>query len=146
MRGAVSLSTFRNNIIKIIRPEKRSLFSIYDPIGTSWIFQLRVGLSPLKSHKKAHNFRDTNDDRCICMIEESTEHFLLKCPIYIEQRQKLFQTLDPILMTTNLHQLNDKERTLLLLYGHQKLSFGVNRTILKETINFIRETSRFIQI
>ena len=146
LRGAVSLSTFKNNIIKIIRPEKRSLFSIYDPGGTSWIFQLRVGLSPLKSHKKAHNFRDTSDDRCICMKEESTEHFLLKCPIYIEQRQKLFQTLDPILMSSNLHQLSDKETTRLLLYGHQKLSFGVNQIILKETINFIRETSRFSQI
>ena len=89
---------------------------------------------------------DTPDDRCLCMMEETTHHFLLKCLIYNEQRQKLFQTLNPILMTKDLHQINDKDMNRLLLYGHESLSFNVNQIIINETIKFIRETHRFTQI
>ena len=64
LRGAESLSIFKKSILKIIRPMKKSLFNIHNPLGTKWIFQLRVGLSPLKSHKKLHNFQDTPDDTC----------------------------------------------------------------------------------
>ena len=146
LRGATSLSIFKTNILKIIRPEKKSMFSIHDSNGISWIFQLRVGLSPLKCHKKAHNFMDTPDDRCICLMEETTQHFLLKCLIYNEQRRKLFQTLNPILITKDLHLINDKDMNRLLLYGHESLSFSVNQIIINETIKFIRETHRFTKI
>ena len=88
---------------------------------------------------------DTPDDRCLCMMEETT-HFLLKCPFYNEQRQKLFETLNPILIAKNLHQINDKDMSRLLLYGHESLSFNVNQIIINETIKFIRETHRFTQI
>ena len=56
MRGAESLSIFKKNILKIYRPEIKSLFDIHDPNCIKWIFQLRVGLSPLKSHKKITTF------------------------------------------------------------------------------------------
>ena len=57
LRGAESLSIFKNNILKLIRPAKKSLFDINSSNGIRWIFQLRVGLSPLKNHKKLHCFR-----------------------------------------------------------------------------------------
>ena len=53
LRGAKSLSIFKKNILKVIRPVQKSLFNIHNPNGIRWIFQLRVGLSPLKSHKVA---------------------------------------------------------------------------------------------
>ena len=81
LRGAESLSIFKKNILKIIRPVKRNIFKIHNPNGIRWIFQLRVGLSPLKSHKKHHKFQDTPDDECVCRNAETTQHFLLKCPI-----------------------------------------------------------------
>ena len=71
------------------------------------------------------------------MNAETTEHFLLKCPIYNAHRLSLFQTLNPILLDNNLYNLNDIEMGSLLLYGHEKLSFRTNQTIIKETINFI---------
>ena len=52
LRGAESLSIFKKNILKIYRQAKKSLFDIHDPNCIKWIFQLRVGLSPLKSLKK----------------------------------------------------------------------------------------------
>ena len=42
------------------------------------LFQLRIGLSPLK-HKKRHNFKDTPIDTCCCQFfTETTEHFVNK--------------------------------------------------------------------
>ena len=99
LRGAVSLSVFKKNILKIIRPEKMSIFNIEKLDGIRWIFQLRVGLSPLKNHKKLHNFQDTDDDTCQCTLHaETTCHFLLKCPNFNSHRQELFHILDRILI------------------------------------------------
>ena len=86
---------------------KKSIFSIHNYNGIKWIFQLRVGLSPLKSHKKRHEFPDTPNDECACTLSETTQHFLLKCPIYNVHRLILFQTLNPILLANGLQDLND---------------------------------------
>ena len=37
---------------------KLGLVKIHDPIGIRYLFQLRVSLSPLRSHKRRHNFID----------------------------------------------------------------------------------------
>ena len=78
LRGAESLSVFKEKLLKLYRPAKKSLFNIHDN-GIKWIFQLRVGLSPLKSHKKAHHFLDTPDETCCCFqnIAETSCHYLL---------------------------------------------------------------------
>ena len=144
-RGAESLSIFKKNILKIIRPEKKNLFGIHNPNGIRWIFQLRVGLSPLKSHKHNHKFEDTPNDACVCTGAETTQHFLLNCPIHNVHRLNLFQTLNPILLANDLQNLNDREMIRLLLYGHVKLPFYTNQLILKATINFIEKTTRFSQ-
>ena len=144
MRGSASLSVFKKNILKIYRPVKKSLFDVFDSNGTKWIFQLRVGLSPLKSHKKAHNFLDTPVDTCECRLDaETSQHFLLHCPIFIEQRRNLFQTINPILLANNMRFLEDKNLMQLLLYGHEKFKLSSNQIVLKATINFIRNTCRF---
>ncbi len=119
------------------------MFSIHHPIGIKWIFQLRVGLSPLKSHKKRHNFQDTPDDKCVCTNAETTPHFLLECPMFTLYRNNLFETLNPILLPKNLHNLNNSEMVKLLLYGHEKLLFLENQIVLKATINFIEKISSF---
>ena len=86
---------------------------------------------------------------CTCQCTEDAEtsdHFLLHCPNFIEHRRKLFETLNPILLVNNLRDLDDKNLVLLLLYGNKKFKFHENQSILKATINFIRKTSRFSQI
>ena len=145
LRGAKSLSIFKKNILKIIRPMRRSIFGIHNPKGIGWIFQLRVGLSSLKSHKKSHNFQDTPDDECICNYAETTQHFLLKCHIYEENRFDLFQTINPILLANDMYHPNDSEIINLLLYGDERLQYHTNQTVLKETINFIEKSLRFSQ-
>ena len=146
LRGAKSLSIFKKNILKIIRPEKKAIFNIHNYLGIKWIFQLRVGLSPLKAHKKRHRFNDTPDDTCQCSLgSETTLHFLLKCPIFRVNRQQLLEKLNTILLLNDLANLSSSNMVHLLLYGHEKTSFNENQVILKETIKFIEKSGRFSQ-
>ena len=70
-----SISIFKNHILNLIRPKEKSVFGIHDPISLKYIFQLRLGLSPLKCHKRHHNFIDTPSDWCDChCAPEDTAH------------------------------------------------------------------------
>ena len=144
LRGAESISIFKQSLLKIYRPQGKSVFEIHDPKGINWIFQLRVGLSPLKSHKLIHNFLDTPNDKCSCTLDAETSlHFLLHCPNYLDQRRELFQTINPILLVYDMRFLDDQNLLQLLLYGHVNFQFHDNQIILKATINFIMKSSRF---
>ena len=84
LRGSKTLAIFKCNLLKLYRPVKKSLFNIYD-VGIKWIFQLRVGLSPLRSHKSAHKFDGTPSEICNCALNtaETTFHFLINCSNFI---------------------------------------------------------------
>ena len=73
-------STFRKlkiHLLCLMRPKYKSGFNIHDPKGIKYIFQLRMNLSPLRSHKKHHNFADTPSDICQCNQGiEDTRHFI----------------------------------------------------------------------
>ena len=143
LRGVVSLKILKCNLLKFYRPIKKNIFDIHNP-GIKWIFQLRVGLSPLKSHKFKHNFRDTPVNTCQCTrVEETTFHFLLKCPIYEMQRRNLFLIITPILLANNMYNVSETYLESLLLYGDKKFKFSENQNILQSTISFINSTSRF---
>ena len=145
LRGAETISIFKRQLLKLYRPEKKSLYNIHDN-GIKWIFQLRVGLSPLKSHKKSHHFLDTPYDTCRCSRDaETTCHFLLFCPNFITHRKTLFGIVNPILRVNNIPFLVDTKLVHLLLYGDEKLELKENQKILIATITFIRNTGRFSQ-
>ena len=57
-----SFYVLKNHILSLIRPKKKCIFGIHDPLGLRYIFQLRVGLSSLRCHKNRHNFIDTPSD------------------------------------------------------------------------------------
>ena len=76
-----SLEVLKGHLVSLIRPEKKSVFNIHDPLHLRYIFQLRLGLSPLRYHKKRHNFSGTPSEICLCGNgKEDTAHFLLLCP------------------------------------------------------------------
>ena len=54
-----SYNKLKTHLLTFFRPKKRSIFDIHDPPGIRFLFQLRLGLSSLRSHKKRHNFVDT---------------------------------------------------------------------------------------
>ena len=66
LKTSSSFGSFKHNILNLIRPPRKFVFSAHVSMGVKLIFQLRVGLSPLRCHKKSHNFIDTPSDLYDC--------------------------------------------------------------------------------
>ena len=80
-RDSPNLQSFKKCLLAGYRPPvPGSIFGIHDSLGIRRLFQLRVRLSPLLSHKSTHKFLDTPSDKCItCNRTENLEHFFLYC-------------------------------------------------------------------
>ncbi len=138
----MKLSNFKSSYIKLIRPAKKDIFNIHNPDGMKRIYQLRVGLSPFKAHKKSHNFSDTDNDTCLCGNgAEDTMHFLLSCSHFTFYRTSLFSKISQIVI--NFPILSREDQVACLLYGFHGLSDILNTQILNETIDFIVKSQRF---
>ena len=131
----------KKHLLSLFRPKSNSIFGIHDPISLRHIFQLRVGLSKLRYHKKRHNFLDTPSDICICNngVEDS-DHYFIHCPFYDTHRANLRAKVSSILSRNDLI-LNISSN--LLLYGHDSLPLQDNRYILLATLEFIVKSNRF---
>ena len=140
--STLSIAVFKKNLKNLIRPKPRPIFGISDSMGIKFIFQLRLGLSPLKFHEKKHNFLDTPEDLCDCRSAcEDTAHFLFTCDIHNVARVSLRTTVLDILLPRQLQHLISN--TELYLYGHSSLSRIENKGIVLSTIKFIKESNRF---
>ena len=137
-----SFDIFKKHINSFFRPETRSIFGIHDPMGLKYLFQLRVGLSPLRSHKWRHNFADTPSELCHCnQGNEDTTHYLFSCPLYAIQRATLAASVTNILQKNNLNYLGNNSK--LYLYGHPSMNSRENKSILLATIKYIKDSLRF---
>ena len=140
--STLSITGFKQHVTNLIRPKSRPIFDISDSMGIKLIFQLRLGLSTLKFHKKKHNFVDTPDDLCDCRSAcEDTTHFLSVCNIHNAARLSLRTDVLNILLPNKLEHLISN--TEIYLYGHSSLSLIENKSIILSTIKFIKETNRF---
>ena len=75
-------------LMKFFSLQERSLLSIHDPTGVKLLTRLRLKFSHLNGRKFRHNFKDTVAAMCDRGTEtETTEHFSLRCPIFVTERQ-----------------------------------------------------------
>ena len=134
-----SFDILKKHINTLFRPETKSTFGIHDHVG---LFQLRVSLSPLKSHKWRHNFTVTPSDICPCKQGiEDTSHFIFSCPLYAIQRATLTASVINILQKNNLNYLGNQSK--LYVYGHPSINSTENRKSIISTIKYIKDTLRF---
>ena len=144
IKASSTVSNFKAKLLVIIRPTAKSIYGIYDPVGLSYLTQLRVSLSKLNLHKFKHNFRDAIDAMCRSNDGiESEEHFLLLCPSFDTQRKSLLDRTLPLLRPLSITNPSNELLSHILLYGYKDLPADSNRDILEGTISFIRETGRF---
>ena len=142
IRGIITKNSIKSHVLKIIRPIPKSLYGIHDPIGLHYLFQLRTGLSPLRSHKFRHRFLDTPTDTCICNEGvENTNHFFFECFLLAIHRVSLAVEVTNILRQNNL--LNLANNVDFYLYGHPNLSVNDNRQVLLSSIEYIKNSQRF---
>ena len=94
LRKSENFSVFKSNILKFIRPSPNYVYNCHNPRGICLITRLRLGLSHLREYKFKHGFPDTLNPLCSCGNDvESTEHFLLYCPQFVNERRTLLGTL-----------------------------------------------------
>ena len=139
-----SIGKLKEHLISLFCPNIKSTFDIHNTIaiGPRCIFQLRLRLSPLRSHKWCHNSFDTVTDTCNCNQGiEDPDHFLFSCPSFETQRALLIITLNGIALRNNLDDFRNQSH--LYFYGHRSINHSNNKTILLSTIKDIKDTRRF---
>ena len=89
------------------------------------------------------DFLDTIDPFCTCCTGniETTEHYLLHCPNFSNDRLSLFNDLGNI--SVSVIPYNGSTLCEILLYGISQLSDAENRDILSVVIRYILATGRF---
>ena len=99
-----SFDSLKDHVLSFFRPKIKSIFDVHDPIR--YLFQLRVSVSPLRSHKSRHNFLDTPSDIWHCnQGVEDTSHFLFFCHSYVTLRATFATSVNEILLKNNLNHL-----------------------------------------
>lgn len=142
IRSSPTLQGFQKSLLSFIRPIKRHYFGLNKKEGISLLTKLRVGFSDLREHRYRHNF-NCEDPVCSCTLEpETTAHFFLRCPAYLNQRAILLSKLRSAI-NTGLPDQNDIMFTNILMYGSNVYDAATNRSILNATLIFIENSGRF---
>ena len=116
VRNSKTFSAFKKSILKFIRPSSSSIFNCLSPKGIKLIPRLRLSLTDLREHKFWCNFQDTLNPICSCGDDiETTIHYLLYCPNYLDERRTLLDNLQRI--RGNIHDTNNSQISKLLLFG-----------------------------
>ena len=143
IRDLPSISSFKRAIFEYLRPTAVSTFRVSNHYGFILLTRLRVGFSHLREHKFRHGFLDTIDPFCNCRSNsiENTEHYLLQCSNFSNERLVLFDNLRTL--DISIIPLNPSNLCRLFLYGECNVTDNVNCEILNFVIKFICDSNRF---
>ena len=132
---------FKRKLLNKIRPKKSSFFGLFNNNKIRYLTMLRVGLSPLNAHKKAHNFLNITEFCSICECAETTEHYLLSCISFRLSRATMIDAISKI-MNKNILTLPKSRVVSTLLYGSDDMTYNQNTLILKEVVKYITQSKR----
>ena len=111
-------------------------------MGIKLITKPRLGLSHLREYKFKHSFQNTLNRLCNCGMDvESSTHFLLQCPSYINEKCTLMSNLNRI--NPQISQTSLQLLTNTLLFGNLSYSDKTNTHIFNAAIDYIQLTRRF---
>ena len=116
-----SVDSLKEHLLSLLRPKNKRFYGIHVPRCLRYLFQLRLCLSSLRSHKFHQNFIDTPSDICYCNQGiEDTRHFLLLRTFYVTQRANLLTSIHEILQKNNINHFGNQLK--LFLYGHDSIN------------------------
>ena len=97
IRKSKSISIFKCNILKFIRPKPNNVSYYHNPKGVRLLTRLRLGLNPLREHKFKHSFQECLNPLYFCSNEtEKSADYLLHCPTYTDKRMILLDKIKSI--------------------------------------------------
>ena len=118
LRKSKGISAFKEKIFNFIRPSPNFVFDCHNPKRIKLITRLIFGLSHLKEHKFKYSFQETINPLCNCGKDnESSTHFFLYCPVFINERCTLLGTIGSL--DSNLLDCTDYDLTQMLLFGNK---------------------------
>ena len=143
IRDLPLISRFKAALHSFLRPKPSPTFKLGNNPGFTFLKRLRVGFSHLREHKFRHGFLDTLDPFCNCRgnFFETTEHFLLHCSNYSNDRTRLFNNL--LQFNVSLIPLKPSFLCKMLLHGDVNLPDNINREIFTAVIRILCESNRF---
>ena len=122
--------------------ENSIFFDVHNRIDIKLLNRLKFNFSHLNEHKFRHNFQETVNPFYRCDAKtETTGHYLLRCPLFSDQRTKLLESLSNLNDTLLNHC--DDGIVNILFYGSSKYSFSTNNKVLSVTIEFLGSTKLF---
>ena len=66
IRKSKSISIFKSNLLKFIRPRPNNVYYCHNPKGIRLLKRLHLGLSHLREHKFKRSFQDCLNPLCFC--------------------------------------------------------------------------------
>ena len=137
IRNSASFNSLNESILKFIRPAPNSIFQC--------IFQ---NFRHLQDHKFKQSFQDTINPLWNCRLEaETTNHFTLHCPFYVNEGHILLASIRSIKIRSiripSILDQNDNDIVKKLLFGLGSLSETQNTSILNATMIFLIPFNRF---
>ena len=143
LRSAPSPSAFKSAYRKNYVPAKRGYYGIADKYGIRLLTKIRVDCSDLRDHRFNHGFRNCPSPSCSCDTgDETSVHFLARCPRFTTHRASLLGTISGIL-NNDITVLPDDHLSEILMYGSNMYNVITNKLIIEATITFIKSTNRF---
>ena len=122
-RSITTYGKFKSTLQQSVRPTKQSVFGITDLSGLKFLTQLRVDLNDLRVHRFRHGFTNCRSPICVCGTEnESTSHFLHRCPRFTTQRNELYTKIRSLDAGDSFFSLPHDDFTTAILYGMNTLT------------------------
>ena len=136
----LSIASFKRTILDFISPNPTTYFKTNRLLGFVFLTQFRAGFSHLREHKFRHGFLDIVDPICSCRMNavKNTEHYILHCSNFTNQRTVLFDDVRNIdirnidirnidIRNIDIHYgpLDSSAWSRLLLFGNPKFSGNV---------------------
>ena len=104
--------------------------------------RFRLGLCHVREDKFKLNFQCSINPLCNCGHDiESTTHYLLYCPLVVNETSTFFSTLSSF--DCNLLDNTDSTLTQTLLFGNTSFKSNKNLKILIASIDYILPIKRF---
>ena len=96
--------------------------------------KLRMLCSPINDHLYSH-IHVIDSPACICgHLRENNKHFLLQCPLYLNERNEMFNKLNQIGFNPSLNNL---------LYGNNQYTDQVNIQAFYIIQEYLAASGRF---
>ena len=132
--NSASLTSFKGDILKFMRPSKKSVFLFNNPKWMQLLIRLGFGSSNLEEHKFKHNFQVTLN--LVCNFNENIEtsrHYHFHCSLYTDERRPLLNVIQG--NDNSILKLGYSHIVDFLLYGRKFLNIS-SKIIVSSFFNF----------